>query len=264
MPRRRGAWASWNYHLTGEPTGRTTVTYHMNRLQSLDADREFLVTLNRTEAIDPDKVIRVIDYAHPVYTPEGSARRRRRWEEISGVRPHPLLRRLLALGLPRGRRLVRASRVARRSAGAGRLPQPDADGAVVAAAASTASGRAGGGRVSASAIYEGWVAHRRRGPVPHAFRYRIFLPLFDLDELPELLDPIPLWSARRPAPARLRRDDYLGDGRRPPRRERPRPRRWSASGAGPAGPVRLLANPRYLGVGFNPVVLLLPLRRGRE
>ncbi len=55
MPRRRAAWASWNYHLLDEETGRTTVTYHMNRLQSLEADREFLVTLNRTEAIDPDQ-----------------------------------------------------------------------------------------------------------------------------------------------------------------------------------------------------------------
>ena len=48
LPRRRRAWASWNYHLQDEPVGRTTVTYHMNRLQSLAADREFCVTLNRS------------------------------------------------------------------------------------------------------------------------------------------------------------------------------------------------------------------------
>ena len=35
LPRRRRAWASWNYHLLAEPPGKTTVTYHMNRLQSL-------------------------------------------------------------------------------------------------------------------------------------------------------------------------------------------------------------------------------------
>ena len=45
--------------------------------------------------------------------------------------------------------------------------------------------------MSASAIYEGFIAHRRFGPVPHGFRYRVFMPFFDLDELPELLDPIP-------------------------------------------------------------------------
>jgi predicted NAD/FAD-binding protein len=85
MPRRRSAWASWNYHLTERPTGRTTVTYDMNRLQSLEADRDLLVTLNRTEAIDPGRVIRVIDYAHPVFTPEGVTAQSR-WPEISGQR----------------------------------------------------------------------------------------------------------------------------------------------------------------------------------
>ena len=85
MPRRRAAWASWNLHLTERPTGRTTVTYHMNRLQSLRADRDFFVTLNMTEAIDPAAVIRTIDYAHPIFTPEGIAAQRR-WSELSGQR----------------------------------------------------------------------------------------------------------------------------------------------------------------------------------
>ena len=43
----------------------------MNRLQALRTDTQFCVTLNRTEAIDPQKVIRTIDYAHPVYTAQG-------------------------------------------------------------------------------------------------------------------------------------------------------------------------------------------------
>ena len=85
MPKRRTAWASWNYHLVDRPTGRTTVTYYMNRLQSLVADRDYLVTLNRIEAIDPDAVIRRIDYAHPIFTPEGVASQRR-WAEVSGSR----------------------------------------------------------------------------------------------------------------------------------------------------------------------------------
>jgi uncharacterized protein len=83
LPRRRRAWASWNYHLLAEPTGTPAVTYHMNRLQSLAADREFCVTLNRTEAIDPAKTIRMIDYAHPVYTAAGAAAQGRH-AEISG------------------------------------------------------------------------------------------------------------------------------------------------------------------------------------
>jgi predicted NAD/FAD-binding protein len=77
LPRRRRAWASWNYHLSDSPAGRTTVTYHMNRLQSLRAEREFCVTLNRSDQIDPAHVIRTIAYAHPVYTREGMAAQRR-------------------------------------------------------------------------------------------------------------------------------------------------------------------------------------------
>jgi len=83
LPRRRRAWASWNYHLDTDVTGRCTVTYHLNRLQSLRADREFCVTLNRTAAIDPEKIIRVMGYAHPVYTPAGVATQSRH-REISG------------------------------------------------------------------------------------------------------------------------------------------------------------------------------------
>ena len=71
LPQRRRAWASWNYHLLPEPKPATTVTYHMNRLQSLRAEREFCLTLNHTEAIDPAHVIRTIPYAHPVYTAAG-------------------------------------------------------------------------------------------------------------------------------------------------------------------------------------------------
>ena len=83
LPRHKRAWASWNYHLGGDP-GRPTVTYHMNRLQSLIADVELCVTLNRTEAIDPEKILRKIDYQHPVFTRGGVAAQARH-HEISGV-----------------------------------------------------------------------------------------------------------------------------------------------------------------------------------
>jgi uncharacterized protein len=83
LPRRRRAWASWNYHLLEDPSGLPTVTYHMNRLQNLRAREEFCVTLNRSDAIDPRHVIRKIAYAHPVYTTAGVAAQARH-HEISG------------------------------------------------------------------------------------------------------------------------------------------------------------------------------------
>ena len=84
LPRRRAAWAAWNYHLPSEPRGRCAVTYYMNHLQALDADQPFCVTLNRTAAIAPEHVLRVIPYDHPVFTREAMVAQGRH-EEISGV-----------------------------------------------------------------------------------------------------------------------------------------------------------------------------------
>jgi uncharacterized protein len=85
LPRRRRARASWNFHLQDEPADRTTVTYHMNRLQSLDAGPDYCVTLNRTEAIDPESVIGAREFSHPVFTHAALAAQER-WAEVSGVR----------------------------------------------------------------------------------------------------------------------------------------------------------------------------------
>ncbi|HVQ58816.1 MAG TPA: DUF1365 domain-containing protein [Solirubrobacterales bacterium] len=107
-------------------------------------------------------------------------------------------------------------------------------------------------RDATSAVYEGWVRHRRFEPVEHSFRYRLFLMYLDLAELPQLFDPYPGWSARRPAPARFRRADFMGDPRRP-LDECARDAVEAETGARPAGPVRLLTGLRYLGHSFNPV-----------
>jgi DUF1365 family protein len=106
--------------------------------------------------------------------------------------------------------------------------------------------------MSASAVYEGTVRHRRFEPVEHEFSYRFFLMYLDLDELPGVLDPYPLWSARRRAPARFHREDFMGDPAQP-LDECARDAVEAATGARPEGPVRLLAGLRYLGHSFNPV-----------
>ena len=95
LPRRRRAWASWNYRLAGgdaasdrgaEPGGGggSCVTYHMNRLQSLSAREELCVTLSLSHRIDPARVLGSWSYSHPVYTSAGMAAQRRR-VEIDGV-----------------------------------------------------------------------------------------------------------------------------------------------------------------------------------
>lgn len=106
--------------------------------------------------------------------------------------------------------------------------------------------------MTGSAVYEGWVRHRRHTPVEHAFTYRHSMVLLDLDELPDVLDRHPLYSARRRAPVRFRREDHIGDAGRP-LAECVRDLVEERTGARPAGPVRLLTTMRTLGHSFNPV-----------
>lgn len=103
-----------------------------------------------------------------------------------------------------------------------------------------------------SALYEGWVRHRRYVPRPHAFRYRIFLLWLDLAELEQVFAGRLLWSVDRPNLAAWHRADFLGDAQ-VPLEEAVRDTVESRTGRRPAGPIRLLAHPRYFGYGFNPV-----------
>lgn len=85
LPNNKRAWSSWNYLLTGNDTQPASVTYHMNRLQVFDkAPHEYCVTLNQTDAIDPDKIIGRYEYDHPAYSIESMAARAR-LGEISGA-----------------------------------------------------------------------------------------------------------------------------------------------------------------------------------
>jgi predicted NAD/FAD-binding protein len=88
MPKRRRAWAAWNYHIPGgpsDPGSKVALTYNMNILQSLQAPLEFLVTINHSRAIDPEKIIQSINYAHPIFTEEAVAAQQKH-REINGVR----------------------------------------------------------------------------------------------------------------------------------------------------------------------------------
>lgn len=85
LPRTRRAWAAWNYHVLPGAREGAALTYNMNILQGLQSRHTFCVTLNATEHIDPAKVIRRLQYDHPLFTPEGVAAQQRH-HEISGVR----------------------------------------------------------------------------------------------------------------------------------------------------------------------------------
>jgi predicted NAD/FAD-binding protein len=84
LPRCRRAWAAWNYHLPTQPQARVAVTYDMNILQGLYTPETFCVTLNRSAAIDPARILYRTTYHHPVFTEAGVAAQARR-AEISGV-----------------------------------------------------------------------------------------------------------------------------------------------------------------------------------
>ena len=83
LPRHRKAWAAWNAFVPGTPGAPCTVSYCMNLLQGLRSPEPFVVTLNRSEAIDPAKVLRRLHYQHPVYNAVSVAAQRRK-DRIQG------------------------------------------------------------------------------------------------------------------------------------------------------------------------------------
>ncbi|MEJ5209789.1 FAD-dependent oxidoreductase [Denitratimonas sp. CY0512] len=85
LPRNRKAWAAWNAHVPRDPADACTVSYCMNLLQGLDAAEPLVVTLNRTGAIDPARILRRMHYRHPVYSAASVAAQARR-AQIQGQR----------------------------------------------------------------------------------------------------------------------------------------------------------------------------------
>ncbi len=83
MPKRKLAWAAWNYHVTNPHAEQVAVTYNMNILQNLQSNEPLLVTLNHTKFINPAKVIKRLKYMHPIYTLAGASAQARH-AEISG------------------------------------------------------------------------------------------------------------------------------------------------------------------------------------
>ncbi len=162
LPDRKLAWASWNYRLSGNIQTQAAVTYDMNILQGIDSATTFCVSLNQTPMINPLKILARFTYAHPQYSLAAVAAQkplRKNWPACATR----LLRRLLGQWFPRRRRGQCAAR------GPGLWGNP-----------------------VNSALYSGWIAHRRFAPKAHAFRYRIGLLYLDLSEQDEVLGLSPL------------------------------------------------------------------------
>ena len=75
LPRTSRARSSWNYRLDAcnDETSAVHVSYWMNRLQSLPAADDYLVTLNPGAAVDTARVLARMEYSHPVFTAEAVA-----------------------------------------------------------------------------------------------------------------------------------------------------------------------------------------------
>jgi DUF1365 family protein len=122
-----------------------------------------------------------------------------------------------------------------------------------------------------SCLYEGWVRHRRMADTGNAFRYPVRYACLDLDEVPALFPPGGWWRRERGAPVVFRAGDHRYQDSLRPLPDAVRP--VVPAGVDPAvalkgrilhlfrtrlgrddiARVRLLALPRMLGIGFNPV-----------
>jgi len=84
MPKNKLTWSGWNYLLNDDQDKPVTLTYNMNILQSLDAKQDFLVTLNSKNKIDPSKIIKKVEYHHPLFTVDGISAQKKK-KQINGV-----------------------------------------------------------------------------------------------------------------------------------------------------------------------------------
>lgn len=111
LPKRRSTWSSWNYRITNDGSNSViknsiaknsentdsinvaksnvddkppVLTYDMNILQSIESDTTFCVTLNKTDAIDPEKILGTYYYDHPVFS-QASVAAQEKWATINGV-----------------------------------------------------------------------------------------------------------------------------------------------------------------------------------
>ena len=224
LPRARDARASWNFYRrprteTGPDAAGVTVTYDLTRLQRLDTDTHYLVTLGGEHLVDPATVIDRMEYEHPLYNPASVAAQRR---------------------LPD----LNTGRVA--FAGAYHGWGFHEDGARSGLAAAEHLGLRWMRQGSAmTGVYETTVRHTRRQPFKRTFEHRSRTWVVDLDDLPE-------HGRLAPVLGSFEGRDHLGD---PHRSIRANVEAFLA-GHGvdlAGGRILMAAHPRAFGYCFNPI-----------
>jgi predicted NAD/FAD-binding protein len=83
LPKRKLAWAAWNYFVPRMEKDHVAVSYNMNVLQGIRSPETFVVSLNMDDQIRPDRILARLNYHHPVFT-DAAFRSQKRWAEISG------------------------------------------------------------------------------------------------------------------------------------------------------------------------------------
>jgi predicted NAD/FAD-binding protein/DUF1365 family protein len=234
LPTAHGARASWNFLRPAEATGAVTVTYDLTRLQRLDTDTHYLVTLGGEDLVDPSLVIERMEYEHPLFTPASVAAQRRLpgidtdrvafagayhgWGfHEDGARSGLAAVERLGFAWPEAHTTQQLASPGFET-GAERLPQP-----------------------TTPAVYRTTIRHTRRKPFARTFESTSRTWLVDLDDLPDH-GPLGTFEAR----------DHLGD---PSRSIRANLEAFLA-GEGVVlrgGRILMAANARALGYCFNPI-----------
>jgi uncharacterized protein len=242
LPASEGARASWNFlrPLDARPVRGVTVTYDLTRLQRLDTETRYLVTLGGEHLVDSASVIDRMEYAHPLYDPASVAARRR----LPGIATD----RIAFAGAYHGWGFhedgARSGVAAAERLGLSwpARPQPPrlATNRMPAARSAAAWSQTAGPRASGT-IYRTTIRHTRRTPFRRTFEYRSHIWLVDLDHLPDH-GPLGRFEAR----------DHLGSAELSIRQNVERFLAGQGLHAG-GGRILMAAQPRAFGFCFNPI-----------
>lgn len=232
LPKTSRARASWNFRRVRDGEGPVTMTYDLTRLQRLDTDIRYLVTLGGADLVDPTTVLDTMAYEHPLYDPESVAAQGRLSE-------------------------LDTDRVA--FAGAYHGWGFHEDGARAGVAAARRLGFAWPDRPTRSPqVYATQVTHVRRRPWRRSFTHASSLWVVDIDHLPHPRGP--LGRLRRAILGSIEARDHLGDPGATIRDNLARFLALHDLDLGDAD-VRLAAHPRALGHCFNPISVFWCTRR---